>query len=727
MSIARQHLVRRIVALILVLPAVPLGMAVLASPAAAAPLATACPAGGLVGTTYTLTGDCAVTAPITVPDGVTLDGGGFTISATDAGGPQWNGGIVTNAVAGGSMNIRNVTITGPANGFQACGLNGAGNVLYGIFFNDASGTVTNVTVDHIYQQQTGAFASCQTGRAIRADGLTGPRTLTITGTTVRDYQKSGFEARGSMTMDVTASTAGPPHPLEGLIAQNAVSLVNVTAGSVANNTIHGSSDQAPGPDNCGNCGPANGTGVLLFGASNVTVTRNNLVGNGTDIGISVSAGSTGNTISFNSVTRTQSTNQANTDGTGIGINVEPDSSATLICNTFAGWNANIVGAIQITCTPLPHGAECQAYSASPPTVEGDATEPFTWSVMSGNLPPGLALAPNGVITGNSPDNTAGTYTFTLHVDTANNMTAMSPQEITIAPGCQAAPNTPLVRTVTSHDRVTPGQPISDRIHVSGLAGGQGAIADARLYGPFTSRAAATCQSRFLVRTEVLSVDNGWNRTPTVRLNAPGVYTWQVTLRANAANQSATHPCGLADETTTVAKRAYAPAVVNGGFSGTLLPPDRDRRAPTLIRMPAIGLRAHVYTTGLTDGRMRLPGDVSEVGWLHKSAGAGDMIGTTVIAGHVSDRHDIPGALYHLSRAQHGQRVAITQAGHTYRFKVVASATFPRDQTLPRRYFTTEDRHRLVLISCTGRVVFPNGHFHYTRYQVVVANQIRPGR
>ena len=92
------------------------------------------------------------------------------------------------------MHIQNLTVTGPEDGFQLC-VN-SGNVLYGIFFNDAGGTVNNVTVDHIFQFQNGAFASCETGRAIRADGLTAARTVTITDTTVRDYQKSGFEARG---------------------------------------------------------------------------------------------------------------------------------------------------------------------------------------------------------------------------------------------------------------------------------------------------------------------------------------------------------------------------------------------------------------------------------------------------------------------------------------------------------------------------------------------------
>ena len=42
-------------------------------------------------------------------------------------------------------------------------------------------------------------------------------------------------------MNVSGSTAGPPHPLEGLIAQNGVSIVGA-AGTVENNTIFGSGD-----------------------------------------------------------------------------------------------------------------------------------------------------------------------------------------------------------------------------------------------------------------------------------------------------------------------------------------------------------------------------------------------------------------------------------------------------------------------------------------------------
>jgi hypothetical protein len=411
-------------------------------------------AGDLTGATFTLTANCSTTAPITVPANVTtVDGGNFTISASDAGGAQWNGGILTNASAGQTMNIQNLTITGPAAGFQLCTI--STNVLYGIFFNDAGGSVNNVTVDHIFQFQNGTFGSCQTGRAIRADGLTAARTVTITNTVVRDYQKSGFEARGSMTMNVSGSTAGPPHPMAGLIAQNAVSIVGAT-GMIANNTIIASGDRKPGVG-----GATDGTGVLLFGAHDVTVDHNTITGAGSNLGVAVTADTTNAIISFNQVGRTAPDNP---DPTGIGIAVDAPtlklspaalqptqgpSTATLICNTFAGWNTNIVGAVQMSCAPLPNGAECMAYSASVFSVEG-GTAPFTWSVASGTLPPGLSfVAADGSITGTPT--AAGTFDFTVMVVDSSTpaLSATQAQTITIAPGCAPASTVPTTEPPTA--------------------------------------------------------------------------------------------------------------------------------------------------------------------------------------------------------------------------------------------------------------------------------------
>ena len=147
----------------------------------------------------------------------------------------------------------------------------------------------------------------------------------------------------------------------------------------------------------------------------------------------------------------------------------------------------------------------------------------------------------------------------------------------------------------------------------------------------------------------------------------------------------------------------------------------------MVRGPGFGLDAPVIPTTIARGEMRLPGDVDVTSWLRKSAGYGDAIGTSVIAGHVSNRSDRPGAMWGLRRAQRGQVVAVTSAGKTYRYRVTSTSTYPRTRKLPHRFFQTTGAHRLVLISCTNRVRYANGHFHYTKYQVVVAEPVRGRR
>ena len=287
---------------------------------------------------------------------------------------------------------------------------------------------------------------------------------------------------------------------------------------------------------------------------------------------------------------------------------------------------------------------------------------------------------------------------------------------------------PRIRTRTSDPRVTPRERFRDRVHIKGLAPRSTVPATARLYGPFPSRAHLSCTPSHLARTVTWRARNGWTRSPAVRVGAPGLYTWRVTTGATVANPAGRHRCGLAAETTTVARPAYVAPIVNGGFSGTLLDHDIARRVPPpVVRAPGIGLRADVHRVSVTGGVMNLPDDVHLTGWLGRSAGFGDTIGTTVIAGHVSDRHDRPGALWHLRNAHAGQIVTITNGARIHRFKVTATATYSRSTRLPQKYFSTTGRHRLVLISCTDRVVHADGRFHYTRYQVVMAKEMAPRR
>ena len=247
--------------------------------------------------------------------------------------------------------------------------------------------------------------------------------------------KNGVTGSGQMTLDVGGnSTIGPPDALPGLNSTNGVQYGDGGAGGTfTGNTVIGAGAGTP-PDG------TNSTGILLSSAANVTIANNTITGAGTDLGIAVS-NSTNVTISNNAVGRTAPDSP---DPTGTGIWVFPSSTnVALICNTFSGWqpNKNIVGAVQMSCTPLPNGTECTTYSADIFSVQG-GTAPFTWSVSAGTLPPGLTLAPStGAITGTPTDGAEGTYNFTVRVvdSTEPTLTATQAQTITIAPGCAQPP------------------------------------------------------------------------------------------------------------------------------------------------------------------------------------------------------------------------------------------------------------------------------------------------
>ena len=428
---------------------------------------TGCP-GALSGTapnqTYTLSGPCATTAPLTIDPGITtLNGNGQIISASDTPVNQWNGGIV-EIPAGQTVAISNLTVSGPATGFSMSTL--ANNVLYGIWFMGASGSVSGVTVEHIWAQPNPGGTPLA-GKGIRADG---PGAVTISHTTVTDYAKNGMDARQSMTMDVSGSTIGPPHNEEGFIAPNGMVYLGGASGLVTGNTIFGEGDEGPGVG-----GSTDGDGILLLGATNVTITHNILTGDpstpGTDIGITVSGGidfggpSTGIVISNNTIGRSAPDVP---DPFGIGVLVCSSdstvvaalcdleagedagiSSATLTCNTFSNnWNTNILGALQIGCTSLPPGTVCQSYTAQMPAVQGGTVHPsqignppFTWSTP-GPLPPGLTLATDGAITGTPTS--AGTFPFTATVVDSSSppLSASQDQSITVSPGSCAQPPPP---------------------------------------------------------------------------------------------------------------------------------------------------------------------------------------------------------------------------------------------------------------------------------------------
>ena len=286
---------------------------------AAPPAALPAPVGGVI----TLAGDCDTTAPLSIPDAVTLNGAGHTITAHDVAPGSFNGAVVTNA--GTTMTVENLTIMGTGftqtNPVGSCGR----AALYGIWFNGAGGSVTNVHVTGITEG-----SNCQVGRAIRGDG-TGSQTLTITGTTVSDYNKDGDPHVRTDDERLDQHDQSPPRHLKGITGQNGLVYQDGASGTTSGNTIYGSG--------FGNTNDQ-GTALLLFGATGVTLSGNTITGDGTDIGIAVAANSTGVTIDHNKIGRTAPDVP---DSVGIGVDVETGSSATVTCNTFTGWVTNVNG------------------------------------------------------------------------------------------------------------------------------------------------------------------------------------------------------------------------------------------------------------------------------------------------------------------------------------------------------------------------------------------------
>ena len=117
--------------------------------------------------------------------------------------------------------------------------------------------------------------------------------------------------------------------------------------------------------------------------------------------------------------------------------------------------------LAITTTTLPGGTVGQPYSQSVTATGGAA--PYSWSVVSGSLPPGLTLSPTGTpsATLSGTPTTQGTFNFTVQVADTASATDTQALSITIA----AAPA--LTVTTTSLPGGSVGQAYSQSVTATG--------------------------------------------------------------------------------------------------------------------------------------------------------------------------------------------------------------------------------------------------------------------
>lgn len=266
--------------------------------------------------------------------------------------------------------------------------------------------------------------------------------------------------------------------------------------------------------------------------------------------------------------------------------------------------------------------------------------------------------------------------------------------------------------------------LSARVTVSGFRARAAANGRATLYGPVAKVTASSCIRANAVATVEFTTGNGTVTTPSVAVDEPGYYLWVASTTADGQNQAATHACGARGTTTLVHRPGLGRLRFDTGFTG-IDPSVRGRQVrPTRIAVPALGMRARIDTVGVRRGAVVIPRRITRGGWVAGSAAPGETVGASVIAGHVSDRRDRPGAFGKLRKARKGQVVKVRRAdGTVQRYRITDVRAQPRGKGLAGIPVSTTGPHRLTLVTCTGKVTYRNGRFHYTKNLIVTATPI----
>lgn len=222
-------------------------------------------------TTIRLTADCTTDQTLLIPDGWTLDGDGYTITAVDPAGGHFLGAVVRNG--GTSAHVTDLTVT--ADGLaNVC--DEGNDRLRGILFDGASGSITNNVVTNVNQGASG----CQEGTAIEVRNepfeTTGPDlAVTIDGNVANGYIKNGITANGSVAATITNNSVTGSGPVGvPLAAQNGIQVGFGATAVVRFNTVSGNDYTPKSFVACG---------LLLFQADGIRASANAYSGNERDV------------------------------------------------------------------------------------------------------------------------------------------------------------------------------------------------------------------------------------------------------------------------------------------------------------------------------------------------------------------------------------------------------------------------------------------------------------
>ena len=142
-----------------------------------------------------------------------------------------------------------------------------------------------------------------------------------------------------------------------------------------------------------------------------------------------------------------------------------------------------------------------------------------------------------------------------------------------------------------------------------------------------------------------------------------------------------------------------------------------------LRIETLGVEAPVVEVRVRpDGELEVPPDPSTVGWWAEGARPGAGRGSVVVDGHVDTARQGPGAFFRLGSMAVGDPVELTASdGSTHRYRVTATARYPKAELPAEEVFAQDGAERLVLITCGGD--FDEASRHYADNVVVFADPV----
>ena len=159
--------------------------------------------------------------------------------------------------------------------------------------------------------------------------------------------------------------------------------------------------------------------------------------------------------------------------------------------------------------------------------------------------------------------------------------------------------------------------------------------------------------------------------------------------------------------------------------GRTAPGERVRFEPEQVVLPG-GESAPVVPARTVGGELVVPDDIRSVGWWDGSAYAGDLFGSTVIAGHVDAPRQGRGYFARLLRITPGETVTVQGEGNQAAYRVVSVEAVRKDAlSAASPPFDQRVDHRLVLMTCTG--AYDPVTRSYAENLVVTAEPVGPAR